>query len=196
MRSGNVNVARATAAASAPGRAVRTCRRTSVRLTSRSAHARSPSDAAIPMRAGRLLRRSPRGAGSGLLKRQRHEVEQFLEQWLERFETRLARKLGGDLVSHGCGTFERGVTPIRERCNGDRLWFLLSLSRSQQRVQRWRSRPTLPDEKIEGAEARLDAGSRDGVLRLIRSQASDRDYVGFGLVAKRLDRNDRRFSAR
>src|SRR5215212_1594820 len=99
QRMGKVSVARRTAIASGPGRAARTSRRTSDRLTPRNAQNRSATETIRPMAAG-ISRRAPvRDSASGVGKRKRNEVEQLLEQRLNLRQAGVVLELGGDLLA-------------------------------------------------------------------------------------------------
>ena len=64
--------------------------------------------------------RPPRGRpASGFGKRQRDEVEQLLQQRLDRLEAAVPGQLVGELLADGVGPLERGPAAVAERADLD-----------------------------------------------------------------------------
>src|SRR3954462_7235475 len=109
---------------SGAGWAPRMWRSTSLRLTPRRVQNSRPAEIAMPSAADRARRAWL--SVSALDKRHRNQVEQFLQQRLQRFQGCVAVQLGRELMAYNDGPFESGMTAIAEAIDRDGR-FLLSV---------------------------------------------------------------------
>src|SRR3954462_4637343 len=109
---------------SGAGWAPRMWRSTSLRLTPRRVQNSRPAEIVMPSAADRARRAWL--SESALDKRHRDQVEQFLQQRLQRFQRCVAVQLRGELVTYDHGALERCMAQKAEAIDGDAR-LLLSL---------------------------------------------------------------------